>query len=66
MKKKTHWRLKILKWHRRIGVVLSVFLLWMLASGILINHANDLQLDKQQLNNEFWLKWYGLSSTNTK
>lgn len=66
MKKKTHWRLKVLKWHRRIGVVLSVFLLWMLASGILINHANDLQLDKQQLNNEFWLKWYGLSSTNTQ
>ncbi len=62
MKKKTHWRLKVLKWHRRIGVVMGIFLLWMLVTGVIINHANDLQLDKKAVNSSFWLKWYGLSS----
>lgn len=64
--KKTHWRLKVLKWHRRIGVVLGVFLLWMLTSGVLINHGHDLALDKQTISSDFWLKWYGLSSSNTQ
>ena len=43
MKKKLHWRLWLLRWHRRIGVVLSVFLLWMLMSGVLLNHGDDFE-----------------------
>ena len=61
MKHKTLGRLRVLKWHRRMGVILSFFLLWMLGSGILINHAHDLALDKRSVQSDFWLTWYGLS-----
>jgi hypothetical protein len=47
MSKKFHWRFIVLRWHRRIGLVLSVFLLWMLASGVLLNHSDDLSLSKR-------------------
>jgi hypothetical protein len=60
MKKKFHWRLWLLRWHRRIGVLLSVFLLWMLVSGVLLNHADDFQWDKKAISSQFWLYWYGV------
>jgi hypothetical protein len=61
MKKKLHWRLWLLRWHRRIGVVLSVFLLWMLMSGVLLNHGDDFDWDKKAISSDFWLTWYGVS-----
>ena len=61
MSKKVHWRLIILRWHRRIGLVLSVFLLWMLASGVLLNHSDDLSLHKRFMSNVKLLQWYGVA-----
>lgn len=61
MNKKFHWRFMVLRWHRRIGLVLSIFLLWMLASGILLNHSDDLSLSKRFLNNTKLLQWYGVA-----
>jgi hypothetical protein len=66
MSKKFHWRLWLLRWHRRIGVVLSAFLLWMLVSGVLLNHTDDFQWDKKVLNSEFWLDWYGIAQATNK
>jgi hypothetical protein len=60
MNKKFHWRFMVLRWHRRIGLVLSIFLLWMLASGVLLNHSDDLLLSKRFMNNTTLLKWYGV------
>lgn len=60
MKKKTHWRLIILRWHRRIGLILSLFLVWMLSSGVLLNHTDDLTLNKQFVTNATLLNWYGI------
>ncbi len=64
MKKKLHWRLWLLRWHRRIGVLLSIFLLWMVVSGVLLNHGDDFHLDQKAINSEFWLNWYGVKSTS--
>jgi hypothetical protein len=61
MNKKFHWRFMVLRWHRRIGLVLSVFLLWMLASGVLLNHSDDLSLSKRFINNTKLLQWYGVA-----
>ena len=66
MKKKLHWRLGLLRWHRRIGVVLSVFLLWMLISGVLLNHGDDFHWDKKAINSDFWLQWYGVGESSNK
>lgn len=61
MKKKTHWRLIVLRWHRRIGLILSLFLVWMLSSGVLLNHTDDLALNKQFITNTTLLNWYGIA-----
>lgn len=61
MSKKIHWRLIILRWHRRIGLVLSVFLLWMLASGVFLNHSDDLSFNKRFMSNVKLLQWYGVA-----
>ncbi len=65
MKKKLHWRLWLLRWHRRMGVLLSAFLLWMVISGVLLNHGDDFQLDQQAVDSTFWLNWYGVQSTES-
>lgn len=61
MTKKTHWRLVVLRWHRRIGLVLSVFLFGMLVSGVLLNHTDDLSLHKRFMSNTTLLQWYGVA-----
>lgn len=61
MSKRSHWRFFLLRWHRRIGVVLALFLVWMSLSGVVINHAAGLGLDRQLLENRFWLSRYGVS-----
>ena len=63
MKKKFHWRLFILRWHRRIGLVLSIFLAWMLFTGVLLNHSDDLSLAKHDIANQSILSWYGISTS---
>ena len=57
MKKKLHWRLWLLRWHRRVGVMLSFFLLWILMSGVLLNHGDDFHWDKKAISSDFWLTW---------
>ncbi|PTQ88307.1 PepSY-associated TM helix domain-containing protein [Agitococcus lubricus] len=65
MAKKLHWRFWLLRWHRRIGIVLGFFLLWMLATGALINHSDDLGLAKKNLQSSLWHEWYGLTPPKT-
>lgn len=63
MKKKLHWRLWLLRWHRRIGVLLSVFLLWMVISGVLLNHSDDFHLDQQVISSKILLNGYNVQPT---
>lgn len=58
--RRAHWRFRILRWHRRAGVLLALFVLWMAGSGLLLNHAHDLGWDRQAVQSSFWLHWYGL------
>ena len=46
--------------HRTIGVVAAVFVIFMVISGLLLNHSNDLGLDKRHVSRPFVLDWYGL------
>jgi hypothetical protein len=61
MSRRSHWRFFLLRWHRRIGVVLGLYLFWMAGSGVLLHHAADLGLDRQLLESPFWLARYGVS-----
>lgn len=46
--------------HRTIGVVAAVFVIFMVISGLLLNHSNDLGLDKRHVSRPLVLDWYGL------
>jgi hypothetical protein len=53
-------RLFLLRWHRRIGVMLSLFVILIAATGIVINHANRFDLDTMPITSPWILSWYGI------
>ena len=46
--------------HRSFGAGAAAFVLFMVLSGLAINHSNGLGLDKQTVSQPFLLDWYGL------
>jgi hypothetical protein len=48
------------RWHRRIGITASLFLIWMSVSGWLLNHTGALDLAQRQLTGDFIAAHYGL------
>lgn len=46
--------------HRPIGAGAAIFVIFMVLSGIAINHSGGLGLDKRHLSQSFLLGWYGL------
>jgi hypothetical protein len=51
---------KTRRWHRTIGLGAGVFALFMVISGMVINHSSDLGLDQNHVSRPFLLSWYGL------
>jgi hypothetical protein len=47
-------------WHRWVGVVLAVLLLWIAATGVLVNHAHDLGLDRAPVRSLTLLDAWGI------
>ncbi len=69
MKKTAHaytlrrrFNLLLHRWHRRIGVTASVFLMWMALSGWLLNHTDGLGLAQRHLSGDFIAAHYGIRS----
>lgn len=54
------WRATLWRWHRRLGIILIVFIIWLSASGILLNHTSDLKLSEQPVHQLFLLNLYGI------
>ncbi len=48
--------------HRSIGAFAAVFVIFMVISGIAINHSNDLGLDQQAVAQPQLLNWYGIGA----
>ena len=46
--------------HRSFGAGAAVFIIFMVLSGLAINHSNGLGLDQQRVSQNFLLSWYGL------
>ncbi len=46
--------------HRSIGVGASIFVVFMVLSGLALNHSHQLGFDQQHLAPSFLLRWYGL------
>lgn len=48
--------------HRSLGALASVFVLFMVLSGMLINHADGLGLDQRHVSNPYLLELYGINA----
>ncbi len=48
------------KWHRRIGLWLSLPLLVLIITGLLLNHAQLFKLDSFRIRSSILLDWYGM------
>jgi hypothetical protein len=46
--------------HRTLGVSAAAFILLMALSGLVINHAQDLELDRKHVSQSLLLGWYGI------
>ena len=51
---------KARRFHRLLGAGAAVFIIFMVLSGVAINHSNGLGLDQRQLAQPLLLDWYGL------
>lgn len=50
------------RWHRRIGVGVCVFIVWLVSSGWLLNHSAMLNLAQHETRALPLLNWYGLKA----
>lgn len=55
------FRLAVLKIHRRAGIAVVLFAIFLTVTGVLINHCNALGWDKHRLASAFWLNLYGVT-----
>jgi len=53
---------RLRRWHARMGIIAAAFLLFLLVSGILLNHTASLKLDSTAVRNALLMKWYGLET----
>ncbi len=49
------------RWHRRLGLFASLFLIWLALSGILMNETATLGLDSARVGWPWLMRWYGLT-----
>jgi uncharacterized iron-regulated membrane protein len=47
-------------WHARIGLVAALFFLFLVVSGIALNHTDALKLDQRHIGAAWLTRWYGL------
>jgi hypothetical protein len=50
---------RLLVWHRRLGLAVSVIVLLLSVTGLLLNHTDALKLDQTSLRADWLLRWYG-------
>jgi len=51
---------KLHKWHRRIGLLASSFIIFLVITGIGLQHSDELGLPTQHLTNSWLLNFYGI------
>jgi hypothetical protein len=49
-------------WHRYIGLATAVFVILLTATGLVLNHTEDLLLDSRHVGSGLLLDWYGIDA----
>lgn len=50
------------RWHRRFSLTVVAFIVLLTITGVLINHAHHLELDKVAVKQTWLLDWYGIGN----
>lgn len=50
-------------WHRWLGVSCALLVIWLSATGVLLNHGSQLGLDRQHVQSAWLLRAYGVTSS---
>lgn len=53
-------------WHRYFGLAAALFVLVLAATGLLLNHSEDMRLDQRHVQSAWLLEWYGLSAPTVR
>ena len=51
---------KLHKWHRRIGLLATIFIVFLVLTGIALQHSDNFNLNTKYLSNSWLLKYYGI------
>lgn len=62
MTHKTHGIRLVRRWHARVGMVALLFLLFLVLSGLVLNHGDTLGLDAVEIRQPWLMNWYGLKA----
>ena len=62
--KNSHYNRLIRRWHGHFGVIATLFLIFIVITGIVLNHEDRLQLDKREISASWLMRWYGLPMAN--
>lgn len=60
MSHKSHYTRIIRRWHGHIGVVATVLLVFVVVTGIILNHEEGFRLDKREISSPWLMRWYGM------
>ena len=55
-----------LQWHRRIGAVVALLVIFLAATGVLINHSQDMGWNRAQVHSALLARLYGIPLTNVE
>ena len=50
----------VIRWHRRVGIVTSLFVVLLVITGLMLNHTEILHLDSRHVQNELLLDTYDI------
>ncbi|MDG1286140.1 MAG: PepSY domain-containing protein [Rickettsiales bacterium] len=59
-RRKMGWRLRVLRWHRQIGLAASLLMVLLAVTGIILNHNSALELQHQEISSEWLMNWYDI------
>lgn len=61
--RRSPWAL-LYKFHRYTGLIVAIVILILAVTGVVLNHTDDLELDKQFIKSAAILDWYGIEGPN--
>ena len=60
----SHTSRVVRKWHGHAGVAATLFLIFLVITGIILNHEETFKLDKREISTGWLMRWYGIHAAN--